>query len=177
MAVEAPVKSEVGFAPDSVWAEYTAEEREISERMEAEYNDRRAGVLAVRDANEHHSVRGCTDDGLRRLLKERRRELEDIEDGDLSDSSTGYRSRMVKAKIADIEGEQGWRSILAECWRAAENGTHSYTAFMARGGLLAVIDHGATPPSYELAGLLDWEHFERGKVHVLDWQSRDGGES
>ncbi len=160
-----------GFAPDSVYAEYTKKEREIFDRQEDEANHRWGTVLAVRDEQKHHTVRGCTNDGLRSLLKTYRRELEDIEDGDLADSKTGYRSRMVKAKMADIEREQEFRAVLAETWQAAERGTHSFTGFMARGALGGVLRHGATPPSYDLAQKLDWRNWKQGLPHVLEWEA------
>ncbi|HUB99618.1 MAG TPA: hypothetical protein VMS11_07335 [Solirubrobacterales bacterium] len=160
----------LGYAPDSVYAECTTDEQEISDRIEREANLRHATMLAVRDERRHHTVRGCTDDGLRHLLKTYRRELEDVEDGDLPDSKTGHRARVLKAKIADIEGEQEWRAALAETWQAAGNGTHSITGYLARGGLAAVIDHGAPPPSYDLASRLDWRNWKEGRPHVLAWK-------
>jgi len=165
----AATKELAGFAPDSVYAEYTKTERRIADRVEEESNDRRAGVLALADANAHHTVRGCTDGGLRSLLKTYRRELEDIEDGDLPDDKSRPRERLAKAKIADIEREQEFRAVLAETWQAAEDGTHSFTGFMARGHLTGVIHHGATPPSYDLAQKLDWRNWKQGLPHVLEW--------
>ena len=166
----ATVAEPLGYAPDSVFAEWSDEERAAADRIEEESNDRRAGVLALRDANEHHSVHGLPDDSLRHLAKLYRRELEDIEDGDLvDDSKTGKRTKLVKAKIADIEAEQAYRAALAESWCAAEDGTHSVTAFFARGHLTGVIYHGATPPSYDLARKLDERNWLEGKPHVLNW--------
>lgn len=160
----------LGYAPDSVYAEYNAEEREIFDRQESEADSRIATMLAVRDEHRGHTVRGCTDDGLRGLLKTYRRELEDVEDGDLPDSRTGHRARVLKAKIADIEGEQNWRAAFAESWLATERGTHSVTGYAARGGLKAVLDHGAIPPSYDLAAKLDWRNWKEGRPHVLAWK-------
>jgi hypothetical protein len=159
-----------GFAPDSVYAEYSAEEREIVDRQEDESNHRHATTLALRDEKEHFTVRGMTDDGLRRLLKTYRRELEDVEDGDLADSKTGHRARILKAKIKDIQREQDWRAALAESWMATWEGTHSVTGYAARGGLDAVVNHGATPPSYDLAARLDWRNWKHGLPHVLAWK-------
>jgi hypothetical protein len=160
-----------GFAPDSVYAEYTAEEREISDRMEVESNDHRAWVLAVKAERENHSVHGAPDASLRHLAKLYRRELEDLADGDLlDDSKTGRRTKLAEAKLADVEAEQAFRAVLAESWGAAEDGTHSYTSYMARGGLPAAVHHGATAPSYDLAQKLDLEHFKLGRPHVLAWE-------
>lgn len=158
-----------GYSPDSVYAEQSAEEREITDRMEAESNDRQSTTLAVADEQAHHPVRNGNDDSLRRSAKRLKRELEDLADGELADSSTGYRRRKVEAELNDVETEQAIRATLAETWQASEDGTHSYTDFQGRGGLSAVLHHGATPPSYYLAALLDWEQFKLGKLHVLGW--------
>jgi len=171
MAAAVAERELAGFAPDSVYAEWSEAERAAADRIEEESNDRRAGLLALRDANEHHSVHGLPDESLRHLAKAYRRELEDIEDGDLvDDSKKGARTRLVRAKIADIEAEQDYRAALAESWCASEDGTHSFTGFMARGHLTGVIHHGATPPSYDLARKLDERNFRLGLPHVLEWE-------
>jgi hypothetical protein len=142
--------------------------------MEADYNSQARARLALLAAERGHPFTATTDitDGmLRRLLKEYRRDLEDVEDGSLHGGEP--RARLLRAQVADIEREQERRAVLAECWRASEGGTHCYSAFQGRGGLLAVVDHDARPPSYELAVLLDWEKFKRGECHVLVWQPED----
>jgi protocatechuate 3,4-dioxygenase beta subunit len=159
----------IGFAPESVHAELTDEQREISARMEREFNSRESTRFAREDEHAYHPVHRGTDDMLRKSAKRIRRQLEDIAEGELHDTKTGSRRRMLEAQLHDIEVEQEIRAALRETWQADEKGTHSYTDFKGRGGLAAVIDHGATPPSYHLAKLLDWEHFERGLAHVLDW--------
>lgn len=163
-----------GIAPDSVYATYTPEQVQVSGRMEAEFNRRRRTELARSDEHAYHLVHRGTDDSLRRFAKRIERQLEDIADGDLPDSKTGHRRRMLEAQLADIRQEQEVRTALAETWQAAEGGTECYSAFKGRGGLAAVVHHGATPPSYDLAKLLDWEHFKTGRVHVLEWS---GGQS
>lgn len=161
---------QVGFAPDSAYATWTAEQREISDRMEADYNMEASARLGLIAGDRGHPITATTDcpDGmLRRLVKQYRRNLEDVDDGSLHGGRS--RARMLRAQIADIEREQERRAVLAECWQASETGTHSYSDFQGRGGLLAVVDHGARPPSYELAVLLDWEHWKLGLEHVLAW--------
>jgi len=160
-----------GFAPDSVYAEYSTEEREIADHMEVESNDHRAWVLALGAEKENHSVHGLPDASLRHLAKAYRRELEDLADGDLQDDSkTGRRTKFAEVKLRDVEAEQEFRRVLAESWGAAEDGTHSYTSYMARGGLLAATHHGAIACSYDLAEKLDYEHFKLGRPHVLAWE-------
>ncbi len=68
-----------------------------------------------------------------------------------------------------MEREQEFRAALAHSWLAIEYGTHSLTAFEARGGLAAVLEHDAPAPSYDLAVLLDRQQFLRGLPCVLDW--------
>ncbi len=159
-----------GFAPDSVYAELSAEERAISDRLEDEHNHRWATTLELRSQNEGFSIKGLRDDALRRLAKQYRRQIEDIDDGDLNDSKTGYRRRMVAAKLADIEAEQEFRAALAESWLAADHGTHSYTGYAGRGGLKAVVENGAEPPSYWLAAKLDRRNFDQGEPSVFEWE-------
>lgn len=160
----------VGFAPESVYAEWTTAQREASDRMEAEANSRQSAVLARRDAADGHTVRGMADDSLRRMAVRLRRDLEDIEAGD----QPAAKRAVTTARLRDVEGEQAIRGALAECWLASEDGTHCYTGFMARGGLGAVLDHGAVPASYWLAETLDWRNWRQGKAHVLAWSSADG---
>jgi len=166
-----------GFAPDSVYAEWGPAEREASDRIEADGNMRRAAVLARRDEASGHTVDGYTDDMLRSAAKRYRRELEDIAEGDHHLPPKGPRGvnarvRFLEAALADIQSGQAYRAALAESWHAAEDGTHCYTGFVARGGLSAVIHNSAVPPSYELARLLDWERFKKGLPSVFVW---DGG--
>jgi hypothetical protein len=73
------------------------------------------------------------------------------------------------ARLRDTEREQEFRAALAHSWRASETGTHCYSEFQARGGLAAVLNNKAQPPSYDLAILLDWEHCQHGLAHVLNW--------
>lgn len=169
------------FAPDSVYAEWTLEQREISDRMEADYNRQANAHLALVAAERGHPITvttDCPDSMLRSLSKTYWRELEDLSDLQLAESTAANRSRKrvtreraLQIRIADIEREQYRRSVLAECWQAREDGTHCYSDFAARGGLLAVIDHGARPPSYELAVLLDWEQWKLGEYCVLAWEA------
>ena len=170
----------VGFAPDSIYAEWSAEEREASDRMEAVYNHERDlevhGPLAVSLTEApppshfaKNPLRFTPDDSLRRLAKGYVREIEDIEIGDLPDDAKGRRFRAATTRLDDIECEQEFRQVLAETWQASENGTHSITCFHARGGLEAVVHHGATPPSYPLAVLLDYTNFLRDEPTVFDW--------
>jgi len=126
---------------------------------------RDATGLARRSAAEAHPIGLARDDSLRRLAKAYRRDLEDIADGDLHPG----RKAVIAARLRDIEREQDFRATLRECWLAAEDGTHSYTAFDARGGLEAVLNHGASAPSYQLAMRLDQERQARGLTHVFEW--------
>jgi hypothetical protein len=158
------------FAPDSVYATYTPKQVAICDRMEAEFNSQQRTQRARNDEHAYHPVHRGTDDSLRRSAKRIRRQLEDIADGELNDNKSGSRRRMLEAQLRDIETEQEVREALAETWQAAERGTECYTAFKGRGGLEAVVNHGATPPSYELAKLMDWEHFKTGRVYVLAWE-------
>jgi len=154
-----------GCAPDSVYASWSRAERAASDRIEAERNQQDRTALARRDAAEGHPISLAPDDSLRRLAKAYRRDLEDIADGDLHPG----RKAVITARLRDIEREQDFRATLRECWLAAEDGTHSYTAFHARGGLEAVLDHGAPAPSYQLAMRLDQERQARGLTHVFEW--------
>jgi len=161
--------AQAGYAPDSVYAEWTPAQRAAADRIERDYNARRSSILALAEEQSGHTVRGLSDDQLPRAATTTRRALEDIESGARAGSTA--RARLLRARLRDIEAEQVFRRALAETWHATEFGTHSYTAFEARGGLAAVVEHGAPPPSYDLAVLLDRERFERGLSCVLDWQA------
>jgi len=154
-----------GYAPDSVYASWDEEERASADRMERVKNNRERHILALRDANDGHPVTGGDDEMLRRLAKKYRRDLEDIAAGDLNPG----RKAVISARLRDIEREQELRATLRECWLADENGTHCRSTFEARGGLAAVIDHGAPGPTYELAMFLDQERQARGLTHVFEW--------
>lgn len=163
-----------GFSPDSPYATWGAEERDASDRMEADYNAQARARLALLAADRGHPIYmpvDCPDSMLSNLLKRWRRNLEDVEDGSLGGGKR--RARMLRARITDIEVEQGRRSALAESWRATEDGTQCYSAFQGRGGLAAVLDHGATPPSYDLAVTLDWERHQHGLSTVLAWDEAE----
>jgi len=153
------------YTPDCAYATWTRTMRRASDRMEADYNDNARVVLARRDETQGHTVHGQPDDSLRRLATIFRRELEDIAEGALPRA----RRPLAEARLRDVERESEFRRALAESWLAAESGTHCYSAFDARGGLEAVLNHGAPPPSYSLAVTLDWELMRRGEVHVLAW--------
>ncbi|MGH2761410.1 MAG: hypothetical protein ACRDLD_02330 [Thermoleophilaceae bacterium] len=154
-----------GFAPDSVYATWSAGQREAAGRMEARFNSQRHTQLALADEALGHPVTGYADDMLRRAVKRLRRDLEDIADGDLPAAKGSF----VRAKLNDVQIEVDRREALAERWAASEEGTHSYSAFRGRGGLLAVREDRATAPSYPLAQLLDWEAWKRGGEFVLNW--------
>lgn len=162
-----------GFAPDSIYAEWTTEEREASDRMEAVYNhERHLEALDRFGPHTKHWLRFTPDDSLRSAAKRHRREIEDIEDGTLADDAKGRRLRLTRARLHDVECEQEFRQTLAETWQAREDGTHSITGYHARGGLDAVLNHGATPPSYPLAILLDYTNSLRGEPTVFEWEAK-----
>ena len=158
------------FAPDSVYATRTAGWRAAADRMEAEFNSQRNGERARLAAAQGHPIRFAPDSSLRRLATRYQRDLEDVEAGDLAGG--GERARMLKAQLRDIEREQAVRAALAHSWRAREGGTHCRSAFQGRGGLRAVLEDHASPPSYQLAAQLDWEHWKRGLPCVLAWSER-----
>lgn len=165
-----------GYAADSVYASYTRREREASDRMEAVYNHERSlEVYAITGSGRREGspfsqnpLRFMDGDSLRRLAKTYAREVEDIEAGDLNDAK-GRRLKLTKARLHDVEHEREFRSVLAETWQASDEGTHSISAFEARGGLKAVVEDGATPPSCALAVLLDYRNFRHGEPTVLEW--------
>jgi hypothetical protein len=161
------------FAPDSVYATYTAEWRAAADHMEAEFNGQRNVERARLAAGQGHPIRCASDASLRRLATRCRRDLEDVGTGDLAGAAE--RAQMLEAQLHDVECEQAARAALAESWRAREDGTHSYSAFQGRGGLRAVLEDGAAPPSYELAALLDWEHWTLGRPCVLAWRDHEAG--
>lgn len=154
------------FAPDSVYATWSAGQRAAADRMEAQFNSRRSTVIETRAQALAHPVPSWPDDILRRTAKRLRRSLEDIADGD---ESEGKRP-LVMAQLRDVEAEQERRAALTEYWAASGDGTHCYSAFQGRGGVLAVREDRAVPPSYDLAHLLDWEAWRRGAECALDWQ-------
>lgn len=167
--VLAPVPQRLGYAPGSVYSAWTSEQQAAAGRIEVEVNHRRRARLALGFSDAGHPIRGLTDAGLRRLAKHHRRDIEDIVSGDLVGGSR--RRRLAAVELRDVEREQEFRAVLAECWLAREDGTHSYTMFHARGGLLAVLDHGAPPPSYELAVMLDRDMWRHGQPCVLAWET------
>lgn len=167
----AEVVQDCAFAPDSVYATRTSCWRAAADRMETEFNSQRNGERARLEAEQSHPIRFASDALLRRLATRYRRDLEDVEAGGLTGGS--YRTRMLKAQLRDIECEQAVRAALAKSWLAREDGTHSYSAFQGRGGLRGVLKEGATPPSYQLAAQLDWEHWKRGLPCVLVWVDRE----
>lgn len=156
-----------GFAPDSAYSTWSADQREASDRMETYFNGQRQTTLALADAARGHDFRGCNDDGLARLAIVYGRELEDVRSGYLSGGKR--REQLNEARLRDIAAEQDFRAALRECWLADERGTHCYTGFSGRGGLLAVRDHAAMPPSYDLAVKLDHLNHMRGEPTVLAW--------
>jgi hypothetical protein len=160
-----------GFAPDSIYAEWSADEREASDRMEAVYNHERHLEAHERfGPHTKHWLRFQPDGSLRRAATRIAREIEDIQAGDLPDTK-GRRLRLAQARLRDVNAERDFRQALAETWQASERGTHSITGYHARGGLGAVLHHGATQPSYALAVLLDYTNSLRDEPTVLDWSS------
>jgi hypothetical protein len=158
------------FSPDSVYATWSEDERAAADRVEDKYNHELRCQLAEQVGTQY--VRLAPDESLRHLATVYGRELEDIESGELCGGAA--RARVVRAKLADIEREQECRSALAESWLASEDGTHCYTGFVSRGGLDAVLHHGATRPTYHLAAMLDRLNWERGQPHVLVWGAAGG---
>lgn len=161
------------FAPDSIYAEWSTEERAAADRAEDRHNSEVRCQMAEKVGTNYVSVTG--DDSLRSLAITYRRQLEDIGSGNLTGGEP--RARVVRARLKDVEREQEFRAAMAGSWLAATDGTHSYTAFVARGGLAAVRDYGATPASYRLAALLDWTNWKRGQPHVLDWDVSDAAKT
>lgn len=168
-ATTATVTAALGYAPDSAYASWCEEGRAAADRVEADANMRHSRNLAIRAANQGHPLWEFGDDSLRRFAKRYARMVEDHEDG-TQPLAEGH-LRLTKIRLLDVEREQDYRAALAEAWLATDDGTHSYSSFQARGGLEAVLHHGATPPSYELATALDWENWKRGLPHVLDWDA------
>jgi hypothetical protein len=156
-----------GFSPESVYAAWSDDERVAADRIEEKYNQERRCQLAELVGTSY--VRVAPDESLRHLATVYRGELEDIDRAHLCGGAA--RARVARAKLVDVEREQEARAALADSWLANEDGTHCYTAFVSRGGLDAVLHHGATPPSYHLAAMLDRLNWERGFPHVLAWGS------
>jgi hypothetical protein len=153
---------------DSVYADWSDEERAAADDMEERYN---AGVRCeIAELVHTQYTRVAPDESLRRLATLYRRELEDLDCGDLIGGPA--RSRLARAKLTDVEREQQLRAALAATWQASETGTHCYSAYASRGGLAAVVYHGATPPSYRLAAMLDHANWARGLPHALTWTPR-----
>ncbi|MCA1571084.1 MAG: hypothetical protein LC798_12325 [Chloroflexi bacterium] len=111
------------------------------------------------------TVAHLCDDSLRRLATTHRRRLEDIATGDLHSAA----KPSTTAQLRDVQGEQELRAALRECWLAREDGTDSYTDFIAAGGLAAVIVCDGLAPSYQLAVFLDRWMYLLGFEHVLSW--------
>lgn len=155
------------FSPDSRYATWSVEERIAAGRAEERFNGDARCRLA--EGIGRNYVRVATDDSLLSLLRTYRRQLEDVESGDPCGDE---RAALARAKLAEIEREQQARAALAQSWLAADNGTHCYPSYAARGGLAAVAHHGAPKPSYQLAAKLDRLNWLRGLPHVLTWQER-----
>lgn len=169
----------VGYSPSSYYAECSEEEREICERIEAVHNhERHLETLERFGPHTEHWLRFKDDDSVRREAKRLTRQIEDIEDGDLPNpSGRGGRKNIhnrlsfLQARLRAVEAEQQFRQTLRDTWQASERGTHSMTGYHARGGLAAVLEHGAPPPSYPLAVLLDHANWLRGEPSVLQWDA------
>ena len=109
------------------------------------------------------TLHDLTDDGLRRVLKQYRRELEDIEDGDLYPP----RRPFVERELASCEQVIATRAALRECWLASEDGTDSSADFeFGQNGRRIM---RGRPPSYKLATMFDYERHLRGESTVLAW--------
>lgn len=157
------------FTADSVYAEYTADQLAVCDRMEADYNRDRCAIRAMTDENAGHTVSRMPDDMLVSLAKSYRRHIEDIDDGSRN-AAKGER-KGTEIQLRDIAREQEYRAALAESWLATFWGTHDYTAYAGRGGLAAVAHHDAPRISYELARLLDLRNWRDGEPHVIDWDA------
>ena len=154
-----------GYGPDSVYAGWSDEERAAADR--AEDDDNRQTRCQLAELVHSQYVRVAGDDSLRDLATLYRRELEDVASGRLVGGD--QRARVVRARLSEVERAQECRAALASAWLAAADGTHCYTAFAARGGLDAVRNHAAPPPSYHLATMLDRRNALRELPHVLAW--------
>jgi hypothetical protein len=157
--------TERGYSPDSVYAEWSQDERAAADRMEDLFNQGERVALAERVHTQY--VRVAPDASLVNLAISYRRQIEDISSGQLTGGPA--RPRLVRAKLADVEREQQYRTALAQSWLATGGGTHCYSAYVSRGGLEAVARHGAPAPSYQLAMQLDRLNYRRGLPHVLAW--------
>lgn len=89
-----------------------------------------------------------SDDGLTRLARSYRRAVED-----------GDRSPTPPAAIRTIRAVQLGRLRLRMRYGARFGGTLNYDCYYRHD----------TPPSYELAMLMDEHHWRAGHRHVLDW--------
>lgn len=165
MTMSTQVAAGTGFSSDSAYAAWSADERSAADRAEVRFNADQRRHLAGQVSTAY--VRVAADDNLRNLARTCRRQLEDIASGDLSGGEP--RARLICAMLTDIEREQECRQALAQSWLAREDGTHCYSAYEARGGLGAVLRHGAVPPTYHLAAILDRLNWQRGLPHVLAW--------
>lgn len=153
-----------GFAPDSPYARLNTIERTTLEAAECEHNMRAAAVAILAGQTRGGTVRRMSDRMLTILHRRASHKIESaLKEGD------ARRARLLRARQRDLACEMAMRHALAEAWLAVEDGTCSYVAFQARGGLAAVAEHGATPPSYQLAILLDFEAHRRGLSCTLAW--------
>lgn len=157
-----------GYAPDSIYAGWSAVERDVADRMEEADNAETDRLLAERVGTDYIGVAG--DASLADLTVTYRRQLADLDRAAAAASSPGRRRR-IEDQIRRIECEQAARAALAATWLAREDGTHCYPMFHARGGLPAVAHHGARPPSYRLAAFLDRLNWQRGLPHILTWET------
>jgi hypothetical protein len=155
------------FSPDSLYAAWSVEERVAADRAEEEFNRNRRCQLA--ELVHTNAIGVLADDSLHRLGTVYGRQHQDVAAGDLPGGAS--RARLLEARLAAIARERDSRAALARSWLATEDGTHCYTAFVARGGLDAVFSHGAPPPSNHLAAMLDWLNWRRGGPHVLAWDA------
>jgi hypothetical protein len=161
-----------GFSPSSIYASWSAAEQLASDRTEEQYNQGMRCRLAEQVGARYVAV--APDDSLQNLATVYDREREDIGRGDLCGDK--HRAHVVALKLGDLEREQGCRAALAQSWLASEDGTHCYTAYVARGGLDAVHNYGARRPSYQLAAMLDRLNWRRGLPHVLAWDAERTGQ-
>lgn len=157
--------TERGYSPATVYAEWSQDEQGAADRMEELFNQGERVALAEKVHTQY--VRVAPDASLSNLASDYRHQIEDIASGRLTGGPA--RLRLVRAKLADAEREQQYRTALAQCWLATDAGTHCYSAYVSRGGLEAVARHGAPAPSYQLAVQLDYLNYRRGMPHVLVW--------
>jgi hypothetical protein len=99
-----------------------------------------------------------TNEGLQRLDRLFRRELEDIDDGHGNPKRRPY----VEAEISSIDLEVSMRVLLQRRWNAHPNGTDHPDEYY----------NGGKRPSYWLALVLDYRAFTIGQTEpppALDW--------